>query len=86
MTVASVTTRPLPGRVAVKLLAMHASGIPSFALRAAVALVGAALVVVSDGRPPVAVLGWGLVALAVLTEALASVVLLRRRRGRRRGR
>jgi hypothetical protein len=57
--------------------------IPLFAVRAAVALVGAALVVVSAGTPPVAMLGWGLVAVGVLSEAVASAVFLWRRRSRR---
>jgi hypothetical protein len=56
---------------------------PVFAIRAAMVLVGAALVIVSGGRPPVAALGWGLVALALLSEALASAVFLWRRRDRR---
>ncbi|HEY7076851.1 MAG TPA: hypothetical protein VH418_15845 [Solirubrobacteraceae bacterium] len=61
---------------------MADSRFPVFAVRAAMVLIGAALVVVSDGRPPVAVFGWGLVAVAVLSEAVASAIFLWRRRGR----
>jgi hypothetical protein len=59
-----------------------APGFPVFAIRAAVGFLGAALVLLAHDGPPIAVLGWALIAAAVITEALASVVFLwRRRRG-----
>jgi hypothetical protein len=56
------------------------SGIPVFAIRAGVGLAGVALVLLAAGQPPLALLGWALVAAAVVTEALASAVFLWRRR------
>jgi hypothetical protein len=59
-----------------------APGVPLCAIRATIALVGAALVILSGDRQPLALLGWVLVGVAVLSEALASAVFLWRRRGR----
>jgi hypothetical protein len=61
------------------------SGSPIFAIRAAVALVGAGLVLLSGDWQPLTVLGWALVGVAVLSEALASAAFLWRRRGRAHG-
>jgi hypothetical protein len=53
--------------------------VPGFVVRGFIACVGVTAVVMDDTGGVLTVIGWGLVAIALAVEALASIVYLRRR-------